>query len=230
MGAEDFGGSIIRANDGTLYVQAGKTAFINCKLSGLDAVKVLAAGALQISPDDTLRAQQFKVKYLRASDSRKIAEVKRKSVALTGRPNEDFGMQPIVFGSDLARIQAWLAHDSQNLYVAWQVDDKTPWVNGATGFENLYARGDTVDLQLGAAPGADIHRGEAVKGDLRLSIGQLRGKNTAVLYRKVSIGRPPGPSTPEPAGAAIRWNSCRNSIAFRSRRSPTATGSTSSKR
>ena len=36
MGAEDFGGSVIRANDGKVYVQAGKTAFINCRVTGLD--------------------------------------------------------------------------------------------------------------------------------------------------------------------------------------------------
>lgn len=191
MGGEDFGGSIIRANDGALYVQAGKTAFINCKVSGLDTIKVLASGSLQISPADMLTAQQFMIKYLRVSDSKKIAAVKKKSVVFTGRPNEDFAAQPIAFGSDFARIQAWLAHDAEFLYAAWQVDDNTPWINGATGFENMYARGDTVDLQLGANPRADKNRSEAVGGDLRLSIGQLQGKNTAVLYRRVSDRKAP---------------------------------------
>ncbi len=186
MGAEDFGGSITRANDGTLYVQAGKTAFINCKVSGLDAVKVLSSGSLKLSAEDMVKAQQFKVKYLSVSDSAKSAEVKKKTVVFTGDPNKDFGTQATQFGSDSAAIRTWLAHDDEMLYVAWQVDDKTPWVNGATGFENLYACGDTVDLQLGVDPGADKKRREAVKGDLRLSIGKLQDKNVAVLYRKVS--------------------------------------------
>ncbi len=191
MGAEDFGGSVIRANDGAVYVQAGKTAFIDCKLSGLDTVKVLGSGRLTIAPADMLKAQQFKVEYLRVSDAKKVAEVKRKSVKLTGRPNEDFGTQPISFGSDYARIQTWLAHDADNLYAAWQVDDNTPWINGATGFENMYAGGDTVDFQLGTDPGADKNRSQAVRGDLRLSIGRLLGKNTAVLYRRVSDRKAP---------------------------------------
>ena len=84
-----------------------------------------------------------------------------------------------------------VAHDDENLYAAWQVDDKTPWVNGATGYENLYAGGDTVDLQLGTDSGADKNRREAAGGDLRLSIGQLQGKNVAVLYRKVSDQKAP---------------------------------------
>jgi len=191
MGAEDFGGSITMAKDGNLYVQCGKTAYINCKVSGLDTVKVLGSGSLKIAAEDTLKAQQFKVNYLSVSDSVKSLNVKRKSITFTGKPDKDFGTEAIRFGSGSDNIQTWLAHDDENLYVAWQVDDTSPWVNGATGFENLYACGDTVDLQLGVDPGADGKRREAVKGDLRLSIGQLQGKNTAVLYRKVSSEKAP---------------------------------------
>jgi len=191
MGAEDFGGSVILATNGNMYVQAGKCAFINCKVTGLDTVKPLATGNLTISAADMLQAQQFKVKYLSVSDSVKSATVKKKSIAFTGDPTKDFGTEQIAFGPDNAKISGWLAHDDATLYVAWRVDDKTPWVNGATGFENLYACGDTVDLQLGADPGANAKRREAGKGDLRLSIGQLQGNNTAVLYRKVSAEKAP---------------------------------------
>ncbi|MFW5856686.1 MAG: PQQ-binding-like beta-propeller repeat protein, partial [Planctomycetota bacterium] len=44
MGAEDFGGSIIHTDDGALHVQAGKTAFINMKVVGLDTVQALGQG------------------------------------------------------------------------------------------------------------------------------------------------------------------------------------------
>jgi hypothetical protein len=191
MGSEDFGGSVIMAQDGNIYVQAGKTAFINCKVTGLDTVKSLGSGALKISPDDLLKARQFKVKYLNVSDTAKNTVVRKMAVAFTGDPNKDFGAQPVTFGIDPNRIQSWLAHDDENLYIAWRVDDKTPWVNGATGFENLYACGDTVDLQLGVDPGADRKRNEAGTGDLRISIGRLQGRNAAVIYRKSSGERNP---------------------------------------
>jgi hypothetical protein len=83
-------------------------------------------------------------------------------------------------------IHNWIAYDDTNLYVAWRVNDKTPWVNGATGYENLYACGDTVDMQISTNASANPKRRVAEKGDLRLSIGKLGGKDTAVLYRKVS--------------------------------------------
>ena len=39
--------------------------------------------------------------------------------------------------------------------------------------------------------GADKKRPDGVKGDLRLSIGKLQGKNVAVMYRKVSDEKAP---------------------------------------
>jgi hypothetical protein len=50
----------------------------------------------------------------------------------------------------------------------------------------MYALGDTVDLQLGTDAKADEKRDKAVLGDLRLSIGNLQGQPTAVVYRPVA--------------------------------------------
>ena len=58
----------------------------------------------------------------------------------------------------------------------------------------LYAAGDTVDFQLGTDPNANRKRGEAVAGDLRLSVGLFNNKPTAVIYRKVVA--PGGKKTP----------------------------------
>ena len=66
-----------------------------------------------------------------------------------------------------------------------------PRTLGADAPEFMYARGDTVDLQLGTAPAADKKRGEPVKGDLRLSIGNFQGQPTAVVYRKVADEKHP---------------------------------------
>ena len=52
MGAEDFGGSVIRTTDGKVYVQAGKTAFTNCRVTGLDSVRPLGSGRLTDAPAD----------------------------------------------------------------------------------------------------------------------------------------------------------------------------------
>ncbi|MEJ0001216.1 MAG: hypothetical protein WDO13_19905 [Verrucomicrobiota bacterium] len=83
-------------------------------------------------------------------------------------------------------MRATAAWDDQNLYLAWDVSDGTPWINAAKVPEDMYVSGDTVDFQLGTDPKADRGRADAAAGDLRLSIGNFEGKPTAVLYRKVS--------------------------------------------
>ena len=144
IGAEDFGGSIIRSQRRHGVCPGRQDGLHQLQGERAGQRQGLGCGRLAISPADRLKAQQFKVKYLRGEPSilrngQKIAAVENKAVTLTGRPREDFGTQPISFGSDYARVQTWLAHDADKLYVAWQVDDKTPWVNGATGIENMYA-------------------------------------------------------------------------------------------
>ncbi len=190
MGAEDFGGSVIQADDGSIYVQAGKTAFIDMKLTGLETYRLLGGGEIAFTDEDVQTAQGFKVKYLSAVESSKICTVRQREVEFTGNPDKDFGEPAVKFG-ERDSLRGWIAYGADKLYLAWRADDKTAWVNGATGFENLYAMGDTVDFQLATDPTAERKRGEAGKGDLRLSIGNWRGVDTAVLYRKVSDEKSP---------------------------------------
>ena len=115
----------------------------------------------------------------------------------TGNLGQDFkGLDPTTFSKQAdAAVRAVLAWDDQHLYVGAEVQDVTPWVNGADAPEYLYARGDTVDLQVGANPAADPKRGEAVEGDLRLSIGNFKGKPTAVIYRRQGMAEGGKPMT-----------------------------------
>jgi hypothetical protein len=47
----------------------------------------------------------------------------------------------------------------------------------------LFKTGDSVDLQIGADPGANPRRGGPVPGDMRLLLAPFQGGNIAVLYR-----------------------------------------------
>ena len=119
--------------------------------------------------------------------------VKKKTVALSGNFDQDFsGADVIQFKKqEEAQVRAAAAWDDQNLYLAWDVRDRTPWINKAAMPEQMYVGGDTVDFQLGADPRADKKRDEAAQGDLRLSIGNFKGQPTAVIYRRVSDAKKP---------------------------------------
>ena len=196
MGAEDFGGSMIVGKDGQLYVQHGKTAFINSRVVGLDSVRKLPGGKLTVAPQDLAKANAFRDKLLQASVGTKMVTAKKRTVSFTGNLKKDFNTkEPLAFQKTNAdRVEAAIAWDDANLYLGWQVNDATPWVNGASDAAQMYAMGDTVDFQLGTDPKADGKRDEPVLGDLRLSIGPstaLGGKSTAVIYRPVANEKAP---------------------------------------
>ncbi len=187
-GGEDFGGSIACTKQGTLYLQAGKTAFWNVEVTGLDQVRAMRGSGISISAADVKTAQAFHDDYQQAAVGKVHATIKKMTPKLTGALDGDFqGAEMFRYQKqDDAAVRSAAAWDDRNLYVAWEVRDDTPWINGATDSAQMYLGGDTVDLQLGTDPNADKNRDEAQQGDLRLSIGNFQGRPTAVLYRRVS--------------------------------------------
>ena len=193
MGGEDFGGSISYASDGKLYLQAGKTGFWNVEVTGLDTVQALKGSTLTIAEGDTKTALKLRESYLQEAKGNARLTIKKATPTFTGNLDKDFAADAVVKyqKQDDAAVRSAAAWDDTNLYLAWDVKDNTPWVNGATEAAQMYIGGDTVDFQLGADPKADKNRGEPGRGDLRLSIGNFQGKPTAVLFRKVSTEKKP---------------------------------------
>ena len=190
-GGEDFGGSIAQAKDGKLYVTAGKTANWNVEVVGLETVKPLDSGKLRLEEKDLKLAEAIRSELVQRSAGLRRCEVRKKTPVLTGDLAKDFGNEIVFKKQDDAEVRSAIAWDDTSLYLGWRVADATPWINGADSPEFMYARGDTVDFQLGTDPEADENRAEAAKGDLRLSIGNFRGKPTAVLYRKIAEQQDP---------------------------------------
>ena len=193
MGGEDFGGSLQQGADGRIYIQAGKVGLWNVEVTGLETIKPLANGSVALSDEGTKQAQIVREQALQANAGTGQLAAKNLTPKFTGNIETDFrGAEPVAFKkTDDSAVRAVMAWDEQNLYIGWDVQDRTPWINGADAPEFLYARGDTVDLQLGTDPKAKKDRSDPVLGDLRLSIGSLKGKPTAVIFRKVAEEKHP---------------------------------------
>ncbi len=193
-GEEAFGGSITKGLDGKLYVQAGHTAFWNIEVVGFETVQALpTTGRVALTAADVQTAGQWRERYLQEEVGRKMLLVKRQTVAFTGDLGKDFaGLQPVEYKkNDATAIKTVMSWDDDHLYVGWEVRDDTPWKNGADAPEFMYARGDTVDVQLGTDPKAAKDRKDGGAGDLRISIGPYQGKPTAMVYRKVAAEKNP---------------------------------------
>ncbi|NQT18243.1 MAG: hypothetical protein HQ592_00965, partial [Planctomycetes bacterium] len=192
LGGEDFGGSFILAPDGRIYIEAGKLANWSIEAVGFDTIKDLASGSLTINKAEALEAEL-------AAGRRRQAEAKPKSLAIhkktinafTGDLNRDFGdAESLQYSRQRnAAVTTMAAWDDTHLYIGWEVKDSTPWLNGADVPEYMYTCGDTVDFQIALSPNVNRKRGDAAAGDVRLSIGNLGGTATAVLFRPVAPDR-----------------------------------------
>jgi hypothetical protein len=192
LGGEDFGGHLRQGADGKVYIQAGKTGLWNVEVVGLDGIKAFAGGQVEITAADVEKAKALRADLLQAAAPKKLT-VKRGTPAATGDFAADWkDLATVAFKKQNdAAVKAGLAWDDAFLHVAWEVADATPWVNGADAPEFLYARGDTVDLQLATDPKADPKRNDPGLGDIRISIGPFQGKPVAVAYRKVAERKQP---------------------------------------
>jgi hypothetical protein len=187
-GDEDFGGTMVQTPDGRILLQAGKTAMWNVELTGADKIVRAGSGQVEISADEIPKATALmeELKQKAASGKRAVVKHLDTKPTFTGNIGNDIGGTIIEIGkTTVTSGRAFLGYDATHLYLGFEVQDVTPWVNGADAPEYLYARGDTVDLQLGTDESANPKRTDPVKGDLRLAIGNFKGKPTAVLYRFV---------------------------------------------
>jgi len=198
LGGEDFGGSMIQGKDGNLYIQAGKISLWDIEVVGLDTVKKLKGGRLKITPEKAFNARIVRGRALQDDAKPKSTTVKMRTPKFTGNISSAFGRGNLLRyqkNADAAVTSA-IAWDDKNLYLAWEVKDATPWTNGAGEVEYMYATGDTVDFQLATDPNAGEKRTTAAAGDLRLSIGNFKGKPTALVYREVvAVGAAKDPRT-----------------------------------
>ena len=138
-------------------------------------------------------AQSFREHYLQPVKKLQRLMAARATPNFSGELDKDFA------GTEIARYQKddatacriAVRWDDRSLYVGWEVKDPTPWINGVDASEFMYARGETVGMQLGTDPKAPKDRKEAVLGDLRVSIGPCQGKPTVVVYRKEAADKHP---------------------------------------
>ncbi|MFP4027199.1 MAG: sugar-binding protein [Candidatus Brocadiia bacterium] len=188
MGGEDFGGFFTGTTDGRAFIQAGKTGFWIIELTGLNSIRRLDGGPLKQTEAGVARSRNFYSRRKQKLAGVKKTDVHRVSPKVDGELDEwekAWFAGYYVHRRGGPRIETALGWDQENLYLACRVNDRSgTWKNNANLPENLYSRGDTVDLQLGTNPDANPKRRSAAKGDLRLAIGKVKGEPAAVIYRE----------------------------------------------
>src|SRR4051794_18591500 len=113
MGGEDFGGSIAQGPDGKLYLQAGKTAYWNLEVTGLETVRKVGDGKFRVETDQLPLARGFRDRFAQEAIGTSRLVIRRSTPAFTGNFETDFkGAQILSFKKqDDASVRAAAAWD-----------------------------------------------------------------------------------------------------------------------
>jgi len=209
IGGECFGGFFGRADDdGNYYLQSGHTDYRIFRIDGLRQAR-RSSGTITVTPAQVVAAENAIKRVAAGASEAKRTRVPFAAPAPTidGNP-ADWPPAPAVSWDKDGRfpVTVRLAWDDALLYLCYEVQDDSPWVNNGNDWTLLFKTGDCIDLQLGTDPAANPNRLKPVQGDLRLLIAPTDGKQqepTAVLYRYVV------PGTTEPVLFSSPWRNVK---------------------
>ncbi|HUW32251.1 MAG TPA: hypothetical protein VM223_11615 [Planctomycetota bacterium] len=221
---ESFWPSITRTSDRKVYVVTNYPAII--RVDGLDTVRRIKPQRIDVTAEQLEQARAYHV----AVEARRQAESKTQTVLampiIAAAPAVDGDLaewKPEQFvtidvrqkqvgdwGRRKLETQAALAISGDMLYGTVRTGEPRALDNDGSSPQNLFKTGGAIDLMLGTDPIADPARKQAVAGDLRLLIAQVRGKGNdvktlAMLYRPVVPGH---------AGDKVPFSSPLRTIAF----------------
>jgi hypothetical protein len=178
---EHFGGifQTARGRDGKahFYYVVGKNHCTVVELCGLENVKRLPGGTVEVLPEDVELARSRRLAAASRKAGAKVYDVPRVadgSITVDASPAE--------WAEE--RIDGFaLAFDSKALYVLFQGrDDRAPFENKGVNPLELFKSGDVLDVMLQTKPGLPANRREAGEGDLRISLSMFEGEPVCVVY------------------------------------------------
>jgi len=198
---ENFHPTITQFEDGSVYLNAGKTSASLVKVNGLESIRRFSGSPLTISAADVARITEFNRDLAARERSRQGSSElrlnKASNVTADGKLDDWADPQWVTVqrerfgagfgGRDVDYTQAALAYDDRNLYVAVRSRGRNILQNAGGPPSELFTTGGGLDIHL-ATKDAGVGRKKPVEGDVRLIIVQVGKEIKAVRFRPVVPG------------------------------------------
>lgn len=192
LGEEPFNGWFGKQADGKYrLLRSGGQAGMIVVVKGLETLHRFKGPGFTVDAGTLVKADAMNSALADKQSARKRATVKHvaKPPTLDGGNNgwEAVAANGIERDGFPERASVRLAYDATHLYVAFEVNEASPWLNEGKDFTRLFKTGDAVDVQLStdAAAGAEVG-----PSHVRLLFSQLNGQPVCVLMRPVDKTAP----------------------------------------
>lgn len=159
-GGEWFGGQLFQHPDGRTFVVASRHAGVIAEVTGLETTCRLDVQPVELTPSLYARAQERLAPTATGARPERAIRISRVSGA-NGKPpaltafrwDADHAAQWRY--DDTRSARATWAWDRTHLYVAFQVEDDTPMINGGEDVRQLFKSGDAAILEFRTNPDPD---------------------------------------------------------------------------
>jgi hypothetical protein len=193
IGGEPFGGYFSRGEDGKYYLYSGHSDYRIFEVTGLDKIQRSSGGINVSMPQVAAARAQYEKKMTPNTQQCEAIVVEVASASSLPLDSERWpgGWDDIKWGNrdnlfPYAGVK--ILRDSNNLYLAYNVKDPSPWINNGKDWTLLFKTGDCIDFQFSTNIRNDPKRNEPAEGDRRLLIAPFQGKPIAVLYSYHEVG------------------------------------------
>jgi hypothetical protein len=184
---EQFHPTIAQTKDGNVYLVAGHEHSSILKLEGLETVRRLNFGTVEVTEKMLAALPKTRVEKERKTERNTLKVVLReRGPKGDGKLNDWPADTQWVRLDERASAAVLLTKDT--LRAAWKLGDANALANAGGNFHYLFKKGGALDLMIGTDAGANKGRQEPAAGDVRLLVTQVKGKTKAVLYRAVAPG------------------------------------------
>lgn len=193
-GGEPFNGWFGRHDDGVVRICSGmpRTAAMVCRVDGLDTLRRFTGGEIEVDLATLVRAEGVRAAGAAAAAARRRASIHHVTTApvIDGDLGDwkDATAEAIQHAGSSERAAFRLGWDERHLYLAFEVEDASPWRNQGRDPQRLFKTGDAVDLQFATDPAATGGPGAA---HCRLLLAPFAGSAACVLMRPVDPSAPP---------------------------------------
>lgn len=198
---EHFYPTFTRTSDGNYYFVAGKNHTSIVRLDGIKEIAEMPRQTIRLSPEQFVAAERVLTK---AQDGGEDATEK-----VFALPVSRLGKKPTATASDWADAD-WMTVESRRIRIGGGQGDFHPWSeataeirgdrlhvavrtydrdlleNTAENSALLFKSGGAIDLQIGVDVASPRNRREPVRGDVRLIVGESKGKPVVTLYEPES--------------------------------------------
>lgn len=191
IGEEAFWSSIAQTTDGRIYLVVKNSSIV--RVEGLEGIRRLPTQSLQVTPEMLQAAQAYFIQTEAQRQQSKgqntlTATIRQTPPTVDGKLDDWRKANWVTIDTRMMQIEGAIAISGDRLYAAFKTNDSNLLNNSGESLQNLFKTGGALDLMIGTDAKADPMRNQAVSGDVRLLVTQVKGKTVAVLYRPIVPG------------------------------------------